>query len=149
MKKIILICTSLLFLNSSFSQEIDFKDIISLIIKNATNIQITKRNIEKNFIDVKEQESKILPKLELKGVASTTKQSNVRTNSQNISLNLNYNIFNGGKTLNTINISNNNQKKSLIEHKKNIAETILLTTKVYYGVKKTRILKFQPDFSLV
>ena len=55
MKKIILISAFLLFSNSSFSQEIDFKDIISLIIKNATNIQITKRNIEKNFIDVKEQ----------------------------------------------------------------------------------------------
>ena len=148
MKKIILICTSLLFLNSSFSQEIDFKDIISLIIKNATNIQITKRNIEKNFIDVKEQESKMLPKLELKGGASTIKQSNVRTNNQNISLNLNYNVFNGGKTLNTINISNNNQKKSLIEHEKNIAETILLTTKVYYGVKKTRILKEAYEIAL-
>ena len=63
-------------------------------------------------------------------------------------VNLNYNIFNGGKTLNTINISNNNQKKSLIEHKKNIAETILLTTKVYYGVKKTRILKEAYEIAL-
>ena len=90
----------------------------------------------------------MLPKLELKGGASTIKQSNVRTNSQNISLNLNYNVFNGGKTLNTINISNNNQKKSLIEHEKNIAETILLTTKVYYGVKKTRILKEAYEIAL-
>lgn len=141
MKKKILVSAFLLFSNSSFSQEIDFKDIISLIVKNATNIQITKKNIEESFIDIKEQESKMLPKLELRGGASTIKQSNARTNNQNISLNLSYNIFNGGKTLNTINISNNNQKKSLIEHEKNIAETILLTTKVYYGVKKTRILK--------
>ena len=141
MKKIILISAFLLFSNYSFSQEIEFKDIISLIIKNATNIQISKKNIEESFIDIKEQESKMLPKLELKGGASTIKQSNTRTNNQNISLNLNYNIFNGSKTLNTINISNNNKKKSLIEYEKNIAETILLTTKIYYGVKKTRILK--------
>ena len=125
MKKIILISAFLLFSNYSFSQEIEFKDIISLIIKNATNIQISKKNIEESFIDIKEQESKMLPKLELKGGASTIKQSNTRTNNQNISLNLNYNIFNGSKTLNTINISKNNKKKSLIEYEKNNAETIL------------------------
>ena len=141
MKKIILVCASLLFSNSSFSQEIDFKNIVLLIIKNAKNIQITKKNIEKSFFDIKEQESKILPKLELKGDVSTIKQSDDRKNNQNISLNLNYNIFNGGKTLNSINISNNNQKKSLIEHEQNIAETILLITKIYYGIKKSRILK--------
>jgi len=141
MKKIILTCISLLFSNSAISQEIDFKDIILLIIENSTNIQITKKNIEESYIDIRVQESKMLPKLELKGGISKTKQNNTTINDRNISLNLNYNVFNGGKTLNSVRIYNNNQRKSLIEHKKNIAETILLITKVYYGVKKSRILK--------
>ncbi len=141
MKKIILTCISLLFSNSAISQEIDFKDIILLIIENSTNIQITKKNIEESYIDIRVQESKMLPKLELKGGISRIKQNNNTINDRNISLNLNYNVFNGGKTLNSVSIYNNNQRKSLIEHKKNIAETILLITKVYYGVKKSRILK--------
>ena len=132
----------------SFATDVDFKYVISVALENSNEVNISKKNIEKSLADVAIAESGGLPNITLNGNVNNTKTDGKSSNNSSLGLDLKYNVFNGGKTTNSINIAKNNNKKAIIQHKKNISEIIVKVAKVYYGVKKSRILQKSYEVAL-
>ena len=125
----------------SFATEVDFKHVISVALENSNEVKISKKNIEKAVADLAVQEAGGLPNVSLNGSAIKTKTDGDEKNNTSLGVDLKYNVFNGGKTFNSINIAKNNKAKAITGHKKNIANIVVQVAKVYYGVKKSRILE--------
>ncbi|MGB1360503.1 MAG: TolC family protein [Alphaproteobacteria bacterium] len=123
------------------TENLDFPKIIGLAIKNSDAIKMSEKQVEKSFIDVKMKQSEFLPTVTLQGNAGKTKIDKKTITSNSVDLSVNQNLFNGLKTANGINLAKTAKEKSILNHKKNVSNFILQIGKVYYTVKKIRVLK--------
>ena len=141
MKKYSLISLLLLVPVYSFANDVDLKSVITTAMENSRTIKISQKNVERSFGDVKIAESYGLPSVNLSGGFNAKESNSKKTETKTLGLYMGYNIYNGNKTTNSINIAINNKQKAIIAHKKNISGLVIYMAKIYYGIKRHRILK--------
>ena len=141
MKKYLSIFVLCLIPFYSLATEVDFKSVITTALENSSAVKISEKNVEKSFADLAISESYGLPSVTLSGGISRKKTGDKTSKSSSVGVTAGYYLFNGGKTVNSINVANNNKQKAIITHKKNVSSVIVQVAQIYYGVKRYRVIK--------
>ncbi len=138
LKRLSIIASFVLFVSTSFAQDLDLEELILIALKNNTNIELSKQqaNIKKEQIN--KTTSSYLPNMSLN--ASTAQkeieQNNVKVddNVNSVSVNANQLIYDFGKTTSNIDSSKFSYNEAQNDLKATISKTILDVTSTYYNI---------------
>lgn len=138
LKKLSIISCFALFISTSFAKDLNLEELITIALKNNTNIELSKQQANIKKEQVNKTTSSYLPNMSLNASASQKEieQNNVKVddNVNSIGINANQLIYDFGKTTSNISSSKYSYNEAQNDLRATISKTILEITSTYYDI---------------
>lgn len=138
LKKLSIISCFALFISTSFAKDLNLEELITIALKNNTNIELSKQQANIKKEQVNKTTSSYLPNMSLNASASQKEieQNNVKVddNVNSIGINANQLIYDFGKTTSNISSSKYSYNEAQNDLRATISKTILEVTSTYYDI---------------
>ncbi|RXI37096.1 hypothetical protein CRU99_12505 [Malaciobacter mytili] len=138
LKKLSIISCFALFISTSFAKDLNLEELITIALKNNTNIELSKQQANIKKEQVNKTTSSYLPNMSLNASTSQKEieQNNVKVddNVNSIGINANQLIYDFGKTTSNISSSKYSYNEAQNDLRATISKTILEVTSTYYDI---------------